>query len=91
MGTKKKSQSRIKDKPAGQAAAPAVSVPVHDDVEPRAVALSTTMAEPEDRMMRYRRNPRCPACDAHPVVCTQRRGAWAQFRCRECGHRWEVA
>jgi hypothetical protein len=52
--------------------------------------LETTMAVPEDRMTRYRRNPRCPACDAHPTVCIQRRGAWAAFRCRHCGHRFEV-
>jgi DNA-directed RNA polymerase subunit M/transcription elongation factor TFIIS len=56
----------------------------------RQQALSTTMAEPGDRMMRYRRTPPCPACGAHPVVCTQRRGAYAAFRCRQCGHRWEV-
>jgi len=43
-----------------------------------------------DRMLRYKRNPPCPECDAHPVVCMMRREKYAAFRCRECGHRWEV-
>lgn len=55
-----------------------------------AMRLSTTTAEYGDRMLRHRRNPPCPKCGAHPSVCTQRRGAWAAFRCRQCGHRWEV-
>lgn len=49
-------------------------------------------SEIQDRMMIYR-NPRhlhCPECDAHPVVCMQQRGSHAIYRCRLCGHRWEV-
>jgi formate dehydrogenase maturation protein FdhE len=42
-----------------------------------------------DRMMRYRRNPSCPECDAHPVVCMMRRPNYRSFRCRTCGYRWE--
>ena len=43
---------------------------------------------PQDRMMRYRRNPACPECGAHPVVCMMRDRDAAYFRCRQCGHRW---
>ena len=56
--------------------------------------------EIEDRMLRYsprtsqtsmRNKPRCcPECQAMPVVTVQRRRHWAVYRCRECGHRWEV-
>lgn len=46
--------------------------------------------EGTDRMLRYKRNPRCPECDAHPVICTIRRISYKAFRCRICGHRWEV-
>jgi len=52
--------------------------------------LETTEAQPQDRMMRYGRNPRCPKCDAHPVICMVRRPRYKKFRCRVCGHRWEV-
>jgi hypothetical protein len=52
----------------------------------RLAALQTTQAEPRDRMMRYQRNPCCPNCDAHPVVCMMRWLNYAAFRCRECGH-----
>ena len=54
--------------------------------------LETTMIEGgTDRMLRYKRNPRCPVCDAHPVICTIRRISYKAFRCRMCGHRWEVS
>ena len=53
--------------------------------------LETTMIDSgEDRMLRYRRNPQCPKCGAHPVICTIRRISYRAFRCRICGHRWEV-
>jgi len=53
--------------------------------------LETTMIDSgEDRMLRYRRNPQCPQCGAHPVICTIRRISYKAFRCRMCGHRWEV-
>lgn len=52
--------------------------------------LETTLAQPQDRQMRYRRNPSCPKCAAHPSVCRMRRGGWASFRCRSCNHHWEV-
>jgi transcription elongation factor Elf1 len=57
---------------------------------PPAPVLETTLAEPDDRMMRYQRNPRCPACDAHPVVCTMRRRQYTAFRCRQCGFRFST-
>jgi predicted RNA-binding Zn-ribbon protein involved in translation (DUF1610 family) len=44
----------------------------------------------QDRMLRYRRNMPCPACGNHPNICMMRRGNYAAFRCRSCGHRWEV-
>ena len=54
--------------------------------------LETTMIDSgEDRMLRYKRNPRCPICDAHPVICTIRRISYKAFCCRMCGHRWEVS
>jgi len=43
---------------------------------------------PMDRMARYRKNPQCPECGAHPVICTSRRGNEAFYRCRHCGHRF---
>ena len=53
--------------------------------------LETTMIDSgEDRILRYRRNPQCPQCGAHPVICTIRRISYRVFRCRMCGHRWEV-
>jgi len=51
---------------------------------------TTTIDMPHDRMMRYRKSPSCPKCNAHPVVCKARRQDYAFFRCRECGYRWEV-
>ena len=65
-----------------------VSGEVEVDPSPQ---LETTMLEGGmDRMLRYKRNPRCPKCDAHPVICTIRRISYMAFRCRICGHRWEV-
>jgi len=53
--------------------------------------LETTMLEGgPDRMLRYKNSPRCPACDAHPVICMISRISYKAFRCRICGHRWEV-
>ena len=52
------------------------------------LAAPPTHPDLSDRMMRYRRNPPCPECDTHPVVCESRRGGEAFFRCRSCGHRW---
>jgi len=52
--------------------------------------LKTTMIEGTDRMLRYNRNPKCPECGAHPVICTIRRRSYKAFRCRMCGYRWEV-
>ena len=53
--------------------------------------LQTTEAQPENRMMRYGRNPVCPKCDAHPVICMMRRPKYMKFRCRVCGYGpWEV-
>ena len=51
--------------------------------------LSTTQAAGlSDRMMRYGKNPPCPRCGAHPVVRVTRSANCANFRCRQCGHRW---
>ena len=43
-----------------------------------------------DRMLRSMKNPHCPECDAHPVVCAMRRGPYRKFRCRTCEHIWEI-
>lgn len=66
-----------------------ITKPEKAEVRPDPV-VQTTAVQPQDRMLRFRRNPPCPKCDAHPVVCTQRRGDYAAFRCRQCGHRFEV-
>jgi len=52
------------------------------------IEIQTTMAEPQDRMLRYRKPP-CPECNASPVVTIQRRGPYASYRCRACGFRFE--
>ncbi len=44
----------------------------------------------EDRMLHYRRSQGCPECKALPVVCMQKKGDYAAYRCRSCGLRWEV-
>lgn len=56
----------------------------------KARTLSTTMLQPDDRMMRYRKNPPCPKCGAQPTVCMMRRKGYELRRCRQCGHRWEI-
>jgi len=52
--------------------------------------LQNTIINGHDRMARYQRHPPCPKCDARPSVCMMRRGKFAAYRCRQCGHRWEV-
>lgn len=52
--------------------------------------IQTPEAAPIDRMARYQRNPKCPNCGAHPVICMMRRPGYSLFRCRQCGHKWEV-
>ena len=52
------------------------------------IEIQTTMAEPQDRMLRYRKPP-CPECGMSPVVTVQKRGPYASYRCRECGFRFE--
>ncbi len=52
------------------------------------IEIQTTMAEPQDRMLRYRKPP-CPECNASPVVTIQRRGPYASYRCRACGFHFE--
>ena len=52
--------------------------------------IQTAVLTPEDRVLRYRTNPRCPSCDAHPTVCMIRRKNYGFFKCRTCGHRFEV-
>jgi DNA-directed RNA polymerase subunit M/transcription elongation factor TFIIS len=52
-----------------------------------------------DRMLRYKQGKparlECPKCNHFPVVTCQRRKdiqgkiIYAQYRCRNCGHRWE--
>jgi len=55
----------------------------------RQFALKTTQAHTPDRMIRYSRNPGCPECGAHPVVCMMRRPGYRKFRCRVCGYVFE--
>lgn len=52
--------------------------------------IQTTTLEPDNRVLRYRMNPRCPSCDAHPTVCMTRRKNYGLFKCRACGHRFEI-
>ncbi len=52
--------------------------------------IQTALLTSEDRVLRYRMNPRCPECSAHPTVCMTRRKFYGFFRCRICGHRFEV-
>ena len=46
----------------------------------------------QDRMARYGyQKPRvCPECRAMPVVTMLKRRDYALYRCRKCGHRWEI-
>lgn len=46
------------------------------------------METPPNRMMKYKKNPACPECKAHPTVCRQRRPGYSQHRCRVCGHQF---
>ena len=57
---------------------------------PVAVEVQTTTLEPDNRVLRYRMNPRCPSCDTHPTVCMLRRKNYGLFKCRDCGHRFEI-
>ena len=59
------------------------------EVNPTPQLETTIIENGTDRMLRYRRNPQCPKCGAHPVICTIRRISYRAFRCRMCGHRWE--
>jgi hypothetical protein len=52
--------------------------------------LNNRLAAYDDRMKRYTKVNACPECKAFPVICTMRRQGYASFRCRECGHRWEI-
>ena len=52
--------------------------------------VQTAVLIPEDRVLRYRMNPRCPECGAHPTVCMIRRKNYGFFKCRTCGHKFEV-
>lgn len=54
--------------------------------------LQTTEAHPQDRMMRYGRNPICPKCKSPSVICLMGRTRYKKYRCRirECRHVWEV-
>jgi len=63
---------------------------LEEERKKRAIQLNTTMAEPDDRMMRHRKNPPCPKCGSHPTVCMMRRPGYELRRCRQCGHRWEI-
>ena len=55
------------------------------DVSPE-IFIQTPDPTPADRMARYRKNPHCPECGSHPVICISRRRDKAFFRCRSCGH-----
>ena len=51
-------------------------------------SLSTTMATPQDRMVRYKK-PSCPECGSFPLVTEQSNKEMAVYRCRQCGFRFE--
>lgn len=73
---------------ASQAGAPSLAPAALPHPVP---AIQTPDLPLDDRMLRYQRNPICPECAAHPVICMLRKPGRAIFRCRECGHKWEVA
>ena len=52
--------------------------------------LQTTEAQPQNTMMRYGRNPKCPRCNAYPLVCMMRRPGYKKYRCRACEYQFEV-
>jgi len=79
MSKKHKSKPLSLDEPLGSLSRD-IPVPTEE--------LQTTMAEPQDRMLRYRKPP-CPECNASPVVTIQRRGPYASYRCRACGFHFE--
>lgn len=64
-----------------------------DRTIPGAPDLSTTMADPEDRMLRHRPRARgCPQCGSKIApALLMKRGGYRLYRCRDrgCRHRWE--
>ena len=54
--------------------------------------IQTKIPAMQDRMMRYGyRKPRsCPQCSERPVVTRIKRKGYALYRCRACGHQWEI-
>jgi DNA-directed RNA polymerase subunit M/transcription elongation factor TFIIS len=61
-------------------------------IKPPEILMAQTL---NDRMLRYKSPHGCPMCDYSPIVVCQRRKdstgklIYAQYRCRNCGHRWE--
>jgi len=103
--TRQKRKSPAKKKPAPEPNIQAnkeATLPSDEDLETewnrrlkeveernRQFALKTTQAHTSDRMIRYSRNPGCPECGIHPVVCMMRRPGYRKFRCRSCGYVFE--
>ena len=61
-----------------------------DDQETPPVANPILSPGIQDRMLPPRRVVFCPKCTASPVVCMMRQPGYGAYRCRECGHKWEV-
>ena len=60
-------------------------------IEDETVLATDVINTIQDRMLTYRRSyAACPICKAQPVICTMKRVNYRSYRCRECGHRWEV-
>ena len=76
--------------------APSPSLPTDGELEAkwkhRVAVVNVAAPNLSDRMMRYRQTGTCPkeGCRARPVVCLMLRPGYAKFRCRVCGHIWEI-
>ncbi len=66
--------------------------PATREVVPIPELIETKIPALQDRMMRYAyRKPRsCPQCAASPVITRMKRKNYALYRCRACGHQWEI-
>ena len=64
-------------------------IDLDDDFEVTPAVMVSVMKTVERRLWLGQNGPNCPVCDAVQVQLTFWTGATpAQWRCRECGHRW---